>query len=217
MVADDWIGLLSPPVRRAVSAEMVIRSIPAGATLVRAGSLAEHVFRVRSGFLKQTGLQEGGECTLVTIYGPAACFAETAVVVDAPLNHTTVALTPAVVECLPTPAFWTLYRAHGEIPDALCRKFAHAVRRSVMIRETTASVRLNTRLELLFAGLAQKLGVIQPNGVQRVDIPFTQLDLSAHLGVTRQSIQRELAGLKLDGSVARAPRGWLVDLSRIAL
>lgn len=216
VVADDWIGALSPPVRRAVAAEMQLRAIPAGGELVRAGSMADHVFRLRNGFLKQTGLQEDGECTLVTIYGPGACFAETAVIVDAPLNHTTVALTSSVVECLPTPVFWRLYRAHGEIPDALCRKFAHAVRRAVTIRETSASVRLNTRLELLFAGLAHNCGAVEPNGLHRINIPFTQIDLAQHLGVTRQSIQRELASLKLAGSVSRQTGGWLVDHSRMS-
>ncbi len=215
VVADDWIGNLSPPIREAIAAQMVLRTGPAGMELLRAGDPLLAIYRVSAGFLKQTGLQEDGERTLLTIYGPGACFAETALIVGAPLNHTTVALTAAAVECLPAPAFWNLYRAHSEIPDALCRKFAHALRRAVSVRESSASARLNARIELLFTTLARKAGTAQADGRLRVDIPFTQYDVAAHLGVTRQSVQRELTTFKLDGSVLKQSHGWLIDLSKM--
>jgi CRP/FNR family transcriptional regulator, cyclic AMP receptor protein len=215
IVTDDWIGCLPEPIRQAIATQMEVRPIAPGVELVRAGAAADAIFRVRSGFVKQTGLQIDGERTLMTIYGPGACFAETAMVMDAPMNHTTVGLTDAVVECLPAAAFWALYRAHSEIPDALCRKFAHSVRRVITIREQAASSRLAPRMKLLFAELARRLGEPQVDGRRRIAIPFTQFDLAAHMGVTRQSVQRELSSLISEGAVAKQARGWLVDLTKL--
>ncbi|WP_225883486.1 helix-turn-helix domain-containing protein [Sphingomonas aliaeris] len=64
--------------------------------------------------------------------------------------------------------------------------------------------------------MAEQSGFLQPDGTHLIDIPFTQVDLAGHLGVTRQSVQRELAGLKATGSVSKRARGWLVDLSKVA-
>jgi CRP-like cAMP-binding protein len=213
VVADDWIATLPEPVGRAIMAEVQVRTVRAGAEFLRAGDMPEAIYRVRSGFLKQTGLQENGERTLMTIYAPGACFAETALVVEQPLNHTTIALTNAVVECLPAAAFWKLYRAHGEIPDALCRKFAKSVRRAIATREVTASTRLGGKLALLFSDLAGKIGDERADGRNWISIPFTQFDIAAHFGVTRQSVQRELGRLKIDGLIVKQPGGWLVDLA----
>lgn len=214
IVADDWIARLASPVRQAIEAQMLERPIAPGAELVRSGSMPEAIYRVRSGHVKQTGLQEGGERTLVTIYGPGACFAETAMVMSAPLNHTTVGLTDAVVECLPGAAFWDLYSSHREIPDALCRKFATALRRVIAMREQAATSRLAPRMKLLFAELA-RTGKVLDDGRRQIDVPFTQFDLAAHFGVTRQSVQRELTSFRTDKIVLKQSRGWLVDLAKL--
>ncbi|MBY8829865.1 Crp/Fnr family transcriptional regulator [Hephaestia mangrovi] len=215
VVADDWIGRLPPPLRQEVDSRVTIRSISAGDEFARAGSAARAVFRVRSGFLKQTGLQENGERTLLTIYAAGACFAETAVVAGLPLNHTTIALTDSVVECLASSDFWDLYDTHRDFPDALCLKFAQSIRRQVADREHRASSRLGARIAVLFADLARTTGVAEPDGRHFVTLPITQSDVAQHLGVTRQSVQREMATFKRDGSIVGRSGGWLINLGRL--
>jgi CRP-like cAMP-binding protein len=215
VVADDWIARLPAHLQDEVASRVTIRSVCAGDEFARAGSAAQAIFRVRSGFLKQTGLQEDGERTLLTIYAAGACFAETAVVAGLPLNHTTIAFTDSVVECLASGDFWDLYNLHREFPDALCRKFAQSIRRQVADRELRASTRLGSRVAVLFVDLARKAGVAEPDGRHFVALPITQSDVAEHLGVTRQSVQREMARFKRDGSIVRHSGGWLVNLARL--
>lgn len=211
VVADDWISGLPVAVQARISSRLHPRQLPAGVTLVAAGSPAAAIHRVAAGFIKQTAIGEDGERRLLTLYAAGACFAETAVIAGLPHNHTAVALTDARAESLPTADFWRLYAAHPEIANALCRKFAGAIRRQVADREERVSTRLRGRIARLFDDLAAAAGVAEPDGRLRVDLPITQLDLAAHLGLTRQSIQRELGAFGSDRSIERLPRGWLVN------
>ncbi|AUW57013.1 hypothetical protein C1T17_01860 [Sphingobium sp. SCG-1] len=215
VVAEDWISSLPELVCQEAMAQMSVRQIAAGAELARVGNPAEAIYRVKSGYLKQTGLQEDGERTLLTIYAAGACFAETAVIVGQPLNHTTIALTDATVECLPAQAFWRLYRNCPEVSDALCRKFAQSLRRQVAEREQFASARLNAKIASLFADLGTRTGSVEADGRLRISIPFTQFDLAAHFGVTRQSVQRELSSFKSNRSIIKQSCGWVVDLTKL--
>lgn len=217
VVADDWIGGLPARLREQIAARVTVLRVAAGAECARAGAPADTIYRVRSGFLKQTGLQEDGERTLLTIYAAGACFAETAVVAGLPLNHTTIAFTDAVVECLGAADFWHFYNTYREVPDALCRKFAHSIRRQVADRELRAATRLGSRIAILFGDLARTAGIAEPDGRRRVELPLTQGDVAQHLGVTRQSVQREMTTLKSAGAIVRQAAGWLVDTAKLPL
>lgn len=216
IVADDWIARLPTAVRDDLTARMSVHPLAAGALLVRSGEPAAAVFRVRAGFLKQTGVGEDGERTLLTVYGPGACFAETAVVADLPLNHSTQALTDAVIERLARADFWALYARHPAIADALCRKFAQAIRRQVADREERGALRARARIARVFADVAAGAGLREPDGRWRVDLPLTHGDIAAHLGLTRQSVQRELSHLRQGSAIVRLGSGWLIDREAIA-
>lgn len=211
VVADDWMARLPEPARAAIDAALVPERVAAGRPVAVEGTPADALFRVRAGYVKQTGIGEDGGITLLVVYAPGACFAETALIAGGMLNHTAVALTDVTVERLPADAFWRLYHAHPAIADALCRKFAGAIRRQVVDREERAALRARDRIARLFAHLATSAGAVEPDGRHRVDLALTHGDIAAHLHLTRQAVQREVAAFKQVGSVLRVGRGWLID------
>lgn len=211
LTSENWIGALPEHVRAEIIARSTLMRVEAGAEFSTAGELPKGMFQVVEGFLRLTGLQEDGRQSLITVYSAGNAFAETAVVARRPLNHTTQAITPAAVRCLARADFWELYETHREIPDALCRKFAAAIGRQLASRELGASRRLGKRVGMIFEELAQRAGRALPGGRVAIDLPITQQDFADHLGVTRQSIQREIRDLKAARLVGREHRQWYVE------
>lgn len=213
---ENWIGSLPLDVQSLLQEQMQSLAVAAGETFTKAGEAATAMYQVESGYLRLIGLQEDGRQVLITIYGPGACFAETALVAQRPLNHSTVAMTAAHVRCLPAAAFWRLYQQHRSIPDELCRKFANTVSRQVAAREARAADRLGKRIATMFSGLASDCGKRSLDGSVRVSLPITQTDIAEYFDVTRQSIQREMTAMKHAGLVAKVDGAWQIyDLGRL--
>ena len=209
--SENWIGNLPELVQADIVARSTLLRAEVGQEFTSAGEMPRGMFQVVEGFLRLTSLQEGGGQTLITVYSAGNSFAETAVVARRPLNHTTQAMTPVVVRCLARADFWELYEKHREIPDALCRKFAAAIGRQIASRQLGASVRLGKRVALIFEELAQAAGRPLYGGRIAIDLPITQQDFADHLGVTRQSIQREIRDLKAARLIGREQRRWHVE------
>ncbi|MGA0607832.1 Crp/Fnr family transcriptional regulator [Phenylobacterium sp. VNQ135] len=208
--SENWIGNLPEAVRADIFARSTLLRAEAGEEFSIAGQMPRGMFQVVEGFLRLTGLQEDGGQTLITIYSAGNAFAETAVVARRPLNHTTQAMTPVTIRCLARADFWELYGRHPEIPDALCRKFAAAIGRQIASRQLGASTRLGKRIGMIFEELAHRAGRPLQDGRIAIDLPVTQQDLADHLGVTRQSIQREIRDLKAARLIGREQRQWYV-------
>ena len=213
---ENWIGALPDSVRLAVQARMTSFAVEPGMPVKRAGEAATRIFQVESGFLSLIGLHADGRQALITIYAAGNCFSETAMISRRMHNHTTIALTPAVMRQLDGQAFWELYHRHPEIPEALCRKFAEAISRQMASREQRATQRLGKRVAMMFANLAEHAGSGTSDGGVRIALPITQSDIADLFDVTRQSVHREVTYLKQLKLVDRHRKDWIIlDPSRL--
>ncbi|QNA82882.1 Crp/Fnr family transcriptional regulator [Sphingomonas sp. So64.6b] len=207
---ENWIGALPAPVREAIEARMTRFTVAPGMPVKRAGEAATRIFQVETGFLSLIGLHVDGRQALITIYAAGNCFSETAMIVRREHNHTTIALTPAVVRQLERDDFWELYHRHPEIPEALCRKFAEAISRQMASREQRATQRLGQRIATMFANLAEHAGESVVGGETRILLPITQSNIADIFDVTRQSVHREVSHLKQLGIVDKRHGDWVV-------
>src|SRR5688500_16546679 len=91
--SENWIGNLPELVQADIVARSTLLRAEVGQEFTSAGEMPRGMFQVVEGFLRLTGLQEGGGQTLITVYSAGNSFAETAVVARRPLNHTTQAMT----------------------------------------------------------------------------------------------------------------------------
>ena len=207
---DDWIARIPEEIGRAIMGRMRKISVAAGAEFSHAGDQVEAFFRVETGYLKLISPQEDGRQILIAIYGPGACFAETALIDRRPLHHSTVAICDTRVGILGAADFWYFYNHHSEIADALCRKFSNAISSQILYREEKATQRLAQRIAIFFDELARVCGRVQQDGAIEIPLPITQTDLAEHFDVTRQTIHRELGELRSMDLITRIPGGWLI-------
>lgn len=209
--AENWIAGLPGPVQEEIRARMIPRNLAAGDVLREAGGASDGLHQVDQGYLRLIADHADGRRTLVLIFRPGNCLSETAIVAHRPYyHHTVAALTDARVLTLPTEDFWQLYHRFPAIPEALCRKFADALSRSLILRELAATRRLRQKVASMFASLAETCGRPERDGSITIRPPLTQNDFADHLDVTRQAIQREISDLRQAGAITKREGLWRV-------
>lgn len=213
---ENWIAGLPTVVREAVEASMSVIDVPAGEEIARAGEPCTRMFQVDRGYVRLSGLHEDGTEALITIYIPGNCYAETALVAHRPYNHSSVALVDSRLRVLHADQFWELYHRHGEIPEALCRKFAGSITRQIASREMRATMKLGRRVAMMFHNFATFCPVEAQGPGVAIGFPITQLDIATLFDVTRQSVHREIALLRDLAIIDRQNGSWVVnDLERL--
>jgi CRP-like cAMP-binding protein len=207
---ENWIGQLPPRVRAAVDARMDRVTFKAGDVVKATGDPSSAIHQMQRGYVKLMGLYEDGRQSFITIYAPGNCFSETAMVGSRNFHHSAVALTDCVVGVIPREAFWALYQAHPEIPEALCRKFAMAISRQLATREERATHRLSKLVAMMFETLAEHCADVSTGNSAVISAPLTQSEIAAHFDVARQSVHREIDALRTAGLIDKQGGRWIV-------
>ena len=207
---ENWIAALPPSVAEAIRARMTVVEVPAGSIVKRAGDLSEALFQVERGFVRMLGLHRDGRQVLILIYREGNVFGETPMVARRGFTHTTVALTDARLLRLAEPDFWQLYRAHPEIPESLCRKFAANSTRLLDFDELRSTMRLREQIVSMLSNIADHAGKPGRTGGVDLVLPISQTDIADHLQVTRQAVQREMSSLQEIGVIGRIAGKWCV-------
>lgn len=207
---ENWVASLPEAVRTAIHARMVTRVYAPGDIVRAVGDQPNGFYQLEAGYLRVIGHHPDGTQTLVLIYRPGNCMAESTIIAQRPSNHTTVAMTDARLRYMTIDDFWDLYHQHREIPEALCRKFAGNMSRLLTRRELAATRRLRDMVAFVFCNLAEECGREDVGGAITIDIPLTQTDVADHLGVTRQAVQREIGSLKKFGILEKRDGHWRV-------
>jgi CRP-like cAMP-binding protein len=207
---ENWIRDLPEHVRAAIEERMKVVELAAGQVLKQAGDAPEGLFQMQSGLVRLLGLHADGRQILIRLYRQGNTFGETPMVARRPYNHTTVALTPARICKVPLNDFWELYHRHPEIPEALCRKFAHNITSGFRMRELRSTHRLRGQIGSMLSNIAHYCGEPRGDADVSFSVPITQTDIAEHLEVTRQAVQRELAALKAEGIIEKRDKTWYI-------
>ena len=141
---------------------------------------------------------DGEEAILATLR-PGDFFGELALLDGAPRSATAVALDQATTLSLPRDAFVELLDQDRGLRDALLAGLAHELRRVTGHVEELHFLDLAGRLATRLARLAREADPAADR--VRLDWPYTQSDLAAMIGGTRQSVNRLLSELVAAGLV----------------
>lgn len=98
---------------------------------------------------------------------------------------------------------------YPEIYQALVTKLCRVIVSLFSHIEDAALLSLRQRLVRLIISAAKAYGSEQPDGVE-IDMPLSQADMGKMLGMTRQSIQRELKYLRNEGLLDKRKGRWVV-------
>ena len=142
---------------------------------------------------------EGEEAIIATLK-PGDFFGELALLDGRPRSATATTVEPTETLSLPRDVFHALLDKHPELRDALFAALATLLRRITKHVEELHFLDLAGRLAARLSELARQA---QPGVTHSIELdwPYTQSDLAAMIGGTRQSVNRLLADLIDDGIV----------------
>ena len=122
----------------------------------------------------------------------------------------TVAATSCAVAAIDREAFMDLYERHPAIPDLLCRKFANIVTSMLSFRVTAAASPIRNQIGVLFNNLLTYCSEDAGAPARRLIAPITIKEISAILGVSRQTIHKEIQYFRDNGIIDRDNDDWLI-------
>ena len=222
----DWIAELPRDIRSEFRARMTSAQFSAGEIITQSGTPAMCIHQVQSGYVKILKDLPSGDQVLLALYIPGNVFSESAVIVGREHHHTTIAATNVTLNLLKKPDFDALYHTYREVPENLCRKLAHSMSLFLENREFTSLHDIRTQVALLFCNLADRCADqgrddshnssdSHGHGIQ-IDVPLTVTDIADFLGVSRQTVQKEISILKAQGTLDKTAGKWVVqDLPKL--
>jgi CRP-like cAMP-binding protein len=160
--------------------------------------------------VKLLGDQPDGERSLLAIYIPGNCFCESPVIAGRPHHHTHTAAGETRIGILRKTDFDELCKLHPAISEALCRKLAATLSSLISYRETQNQTTVGQRVALILHNLAEVSQTPRHGDYKEIDVPITISEMSTFLGLTRQTIQKEISQLKKRNLIEKLPGNWAV-------
>jgi CRP/FNR family cyclic AMP-dependent transcriptional regulator len=180
------------------------------------GDPGDSLHVVASGAVKIVLPSTEGEEAIIATLRPGDFFGELALLDGASRSATAAAIEPSETLVLPRAVFVGLLDTLPGLRDALLAGLAYELRRLTGHVEELHFLDLAGRLAMRLTRLAREESP-DAHGPIRLDWPFTQSDLAAMIGGTRQSVNRLLSGLIMEGLISIGPDGLVItDLDELA-
>jgi CRP-like cAMP-binding protein len=170
-----------------------------GEVVFHQGDPGDSLHIVSSGGLKVLLPGTEGDEAIIATLRPGDFFGELSLLDGSPRSATVAAVEPSETLALPRDSFRDLLDRDPAVRDALLAGLAHQMRRITGHVEELHFLDLPGRLAKRLARLAREE---HPNATEvRLDWPYTQSEIAAMIGGTRQSVNRLLGTLIVDGLV----------------
>lgn len=200
--ANPWFAALPAADRKALVAACERVHLPAGGMLFRQGDVVPPgqgaFYGVLRGGIKASSLREDGKEAILVVLEAGNWFGEISLIDGQPRTHDATAVGDTEVLALPRPAFDRMMQ-RPPFALAVCRLLAGRMRslygmvEDATLRSTRA--RVARRLLLLARGDATQARDARPV------VPVSQEALAMMLGVSRQTLSKELQGLAREGVI----------------
>lgn len=185
---------------RAIAGQMRRRRFRRNEVIFHQGDLGDSLQVVATGGVKIVLPSTEGEEAIIASLKPGDFFGELALLDESPRSTTATALEPTETLALPRERFLQLLGDDPHLVRALLRALAGELRRLTGHVEELHFLDLAGRLSMRLVRLARASDP-QADGRVELDWPFTQSDLAAMIGGTRQSVNKLLSGLVDDGLI----------------
>lgn len=203
LAGNPWFASLPAPERRLLVARCERRLLAPGEMLFRQGDAVPAAggcfYGLAQGHIKVSSLRPDGREAILAVLEAGNWFGEISLIDRQPRTHDATAVGPAEVLALPRAAFDALMKRSG-FALGICRLLAARTRalygmvEDATLRSTRA--RVARRLLLLAHGDASL------QAATRATVPVSQEALAMMLGITRQTLSKELKGLVAAGAIS---------------
>lgn len=197
--ANGWFGALPEAERTLMVEQSELVRLRPGEMLFRQGDAPSDFYTLVSGTLKMSTLREDGREAILAVLEAGIWFGEISLIDDQPRTHDATAVGKVEVLALPRTAFDALME-RPVFARAIAALLAGRIRllygivEDATLRSTRA--RIARRLLLLARGDATMSALMRPR------VPVSQEGLAMMLGITRQTLSKELRVLANDGVIA---------------
>jgi CRP/FNR family transcriptional regulator, cyclic AMP receptor protein len=202
MSANPWFGALPLRERRAMLGAAELLRLRPGEMLFRQGDRVPPgkgaFYGLVTGSFKISSLREDGKEAILVVLEAGNWFGEISLIDLQPRTHDATAVGEAEVLALPRAAFDELMRRHS-FSQAICRMLA-ARMRSLYGMVEDATLR-STRARVARRLLLLAHGDVTLAADTRAVVPVSQEALAMMLGITRQTLSKELKLLAAHGAI----------------
>ncbi len=196
--ANPWFASLAKEVREQMVAQSEQARLRRGEMLFRQGDAPTGFYGLVRGTLKMSTLREDGKEAILAVIEAGIWFGEISLIDDQPRTHDATAVGDVEVLQLPRPSFDHLME-RADFARAIATLLAGRIRLLYGIVEdaTLRSTRARVARRLLL--LAHGDATMSPQ--MRARVPVSQEGLAMMLGITRQTLSKELRMLADRGIV----------------
>jgi CRP/FNR family transcriptional regulator, cyclic AMP receptor protein len=186
-----------------------------GEVIFHQGDPGDSLHVVAAGAVKILLPSAEGEEAIIATLRPGDFFGELALLDGAPRSATATSLEQSEILVLPRPVFIDMLDNLPGLRDALLSGLARELRRLTGHVEELHFLDLAGRLAMRLTRLAHESDP-EAEGDIRLDWPYTQSDLAAMIGGTRQSVNRLLSQLVDEGLIRIEPDALVIhDIARL--
>jgi CRP/FNR family transcriptional regulator, cyclic AMP receptor protein len=203
------------PVLQTVASRLRVRRFRRNEVIFHQGDAGDSLHIIAAGSVKIVLPSAEGDEAIIATLRPPDFFGELALLDGQPRSATATAVDPVETLTLSRAVFLELLNAHAELRDALLAALVGELRRLTGHVEELHFLDLAGRLARRLVQLTSQTPP-SASGEVALDWPYTQSDLAAMIGGTRQSVNKLLGGLIAEGLV-RIEREHLVVTDVAAL
>jgi len=194
---------LSADDRTRLATSLRRRSLKKGEVLFRKGDEGNSLYIVSSGSVKIVLPSETGDEVSPALLSKGDFFGEMALLDDMPRSADAVALEQTELFALNRTDFIAFLTNNEQAIKAIFANLSIRLRRTDDLLEDVCFLNISTRLARRLVQLAEGYGTDGDNGSYiQIDLRLTQKDLASMVGVTRESINKELKILREKGLVS---------------
>lgn len=211
--ANGWFGALPLAERELMVRESELVRLRPGEMLFRQGDAPSGFYGLVSGTLKMSSLREDGREAILAVLETGIWFGEISLIDGLPRTHDATAVGKVEVLVLPHSVF-ELLMARTVFARAIAGLLAARVRLLYGIVEDTTLRSTKARVARRLLLLARGDATMSP--LMRRRVPVSQEGLAMMLGITRQTLSKELRVLS-DAGVIALGYGYIEVLSETGL
>ncbi len=195
---DAWFGALPKAIRQLMVGQADLLRLQPGEMLFRQGDPPTGLYALAGGTLKMSSLREDGREAILAVLEAGIWFGEISLIDGQPRTHDATALGPVQVLLLPRPAFESLMQ-QAVFARAIAALLAGRIRLLYGIVEDGAlrSTQARVARRLLLLARGDGVGAAHVHG----RVPVSQEGLAMMLGMSRQTLSKQLQRMANDGLV----------------
>jgi CRP-like cAMP-binding protein len=190
----DFISLLPAGVQEEIDRLSKPWKLTKGEPIYRQGDESQEIYRLVSGTVRLCSYSSEGKEYIAGEFRAGDCFGEMGLIDGMPRVSHAVAVQDSFLRVLSKADFDALYQRYPEIGRQCLIMLCRRVRHLYGLNAEASGLTLRQRLALTIARLAHSQGLRDSSGEQFIGI--SQEELGKMLGVSRQSISKEIKRLQ---------------------